>query len=72
MKRLMQFVLFATALGCQSEQGSLTYRKPGRADDPCYSIEEQRARGRERLAVIEDVGALAPKVYVDRPSPTGG
>jgi hypothetical protein len=71
MKRLMLFVLIATAAGCQSDRLGLGYRQPGRVDDPMYSIEEQQRRGRERLAVVEDRDALAPKVYVDRPGVTG-
>jgi hypothetical protein len=71
MKPVLLFALFATVAGCQSNAGGLAYRQPGRADDPRYSIEEQERRGRERLAVIEDRDSLAPKVYVDRPGPTG-
>jgi hypothetical protein len=71
MKRVLLFVLFATAAGCQSDRGGLAYRQSDRADDPRYSIEEQQRRGRERLAVVEDADGLAPKVFVDRPGVTG-
>ncbi|MFL5327801.1 MAG: hypothetical protein ACJ8C4_02715 [Gemmataceae bacterium] len=63
--------LVLLAAGCQSEKGSLFYRKPDRPDDPMYSIEEQQRRGRERLSTIEDAGDLAPKAYIDRPGTLG-
>ncbi len=71
MKRILLFALFATATGCQSDGGGLTYRNSDRADDPRYSIEEQQRRGRERLAVVEDADGLAPKAFVDRPGVMG-
>jgi hypothetical protein len=35
------------------------------------SIEEQKARGRQRYSYVEDKSSLAPPTYVDRPSPVG-
>lgn len=67
MKGFYFLVLIVMSAGCQSSGGGLTYRQSDRADDPRYSIEEQQRRGRERLALVEDIGSLAPKVYVDRP-----
>jgi len=61
-------VLFALA-GCRSTNGSLGYQRPSRVDDPMLSIEEQRARGRQRYSYIED-DRLSPKAFVDRPDPS--
>lgn len=71
MKRPLLIAALLIAVGCQSDKGSLFYRKPGRADDPMLSIEEQERRGRERLSNVEDNGDLTPKVYIDRPGTTG-
>jgi hypothetical protein len=38
---------------------------------PLYSIDEQQARGRERLSITEDDFRIGPKGYIDRPSPIG-
>ncbi|MBX7103105.1 MAG: hypothetical protein K1X57_03440 [Gemmataceae bacterium] len=70
MRTTLLVALIFASVGCQSQQGGLLYRQAGRADDPRYSIEEQKRRGRERLAVVEDTG-LSPKTYVDRPGVTG-
>lgn len=57
--------------GCKSTTGPLGYHKPDRVDDPMLSIEEQKARGRQRYSYIEDKSSLAPPTYLDRPSPVG-
>ena len=62
-------LLFLT--GCQNTVGPLGYRRPDRVDDPMLSIEEQKARGRQRYSYVEDKSSLAPPTYVDRPSPVG-
>ena len=69
MRRLCLFTLLFVAAGCRNDSGSLGYRQPGRADDPMLSIDEQKARGRERYSYIED-DRLSPKTGVDRPDPT--
>lgn len=71
MLRILLFGAIMTAAGCQSSRGDLLYRQSGQADDPRYSIAEQERRGRARLSVIEDDVSIGPKVYVDRPNPTG-
>ncbi len=38
-------------IGCQTVVGPFGYRRPLRVDDPNYSIAEQEARGRDRLAL---------------------
>jgi len=43
----------------------------GRSDAPGYTIAEQEARGRQRLAITEDDLRIGPKGYIDRVSPTG-
>ncbi len=69
LRRLVVLGLLALA-GCQSTRGPLGYERSGRADDPMLSIQEQKARGRERYAYVED-DRLAPRTYVDRPDPVG-
>jgi hypothetical protein len=69
--RLCLFGLLLALAGCQSNPGSLGYRKPNRVDDPMLSIGEQQSRGRERYSYIED-DRLSPKMGVDRPDPTYG
>jgi hypothetical protein len=65
--------LFLT--GCCNVVGPLDYRTPQRPDDPCVSIPEQEVRGRDRLPLWDEstvkMKNLAPRTYVDRPSPTG-
>lgn len=46
-------------------------RNSGRVDAPGYSIDEQKVRGRERLAIPEDDFRIGPKGFIDRPSPIG-
>lgn len=66
------FVLGLIALtGCNRFSGPVETRQMGRADAPGYTIDEQKKRGRERLAVSEDDYRIGPKGYIDRPSPTG-
>jgi hypothetical protein len=66
------FALLTAALpACARYSGPLETRRMGRADAPGYTIDEQKARGRERLAIPEDDITVGPKMYIDRPSPTG-
>jgi hypothetical protein len=67
--RLCLLGLLALA-SCKSTPGPVGYGRPNRVDDPMLSIEEQKARGRERYSYIED-DRLTPRTYVDRPDPLG-
>lgn len=69
-RRLLVLCVIALA-GCDRFSGPLETRQMGRADAPGYDIEEQKKRGRERLAIPEDDFRIGPKGYIDRPSPTG-
>jgi hypothetical protein len=76
MRRL--FLLAVVCLtGCGGNVvGPLQHRKPERVDDPCLTVPEQEARGRDRLAIPSDYPAgdpayLTPNLYIDRPGPTG-
>ena len=72
MRRLLLFVgTLLVAAGCSRFAGPLAVRQMGRADAPGYTIAEQQQRGRERLAIAEDDIRIGPKMYADRPSPTG-
>jgi hypothetical protein len=62
MRRLSLFGLLLVA-GCQNVVGPLQCRQPLRIDDPCVSIYEQKRRGRDRLALPDDTGAVAPRVF---------
>jgi hypothetical protein len=62
LRRVLTAALIAAA-GCQSQGGGLLYRQPDRADDPRFSIAEQQRRTRERYALLEANGNLAPKPY---------
>lgn len=69
--RLLVLVVIALA-GCNRFTGPAeTREKVGRVDAPGYSINEQKVRGRERLAISEDDYRIGPKGFIDRPSPTG-
>jgi hypothetical protein len=72
-RRLLVLAVFAVTglAGCNRFTGPLETRQLGRADAPGYTIEEQKKRGRERLAITEDDYRIGPKGYIDRPSPTG-
>lgn len=61
--RRFVIAVLLVAAGCQSQGGGLLYRQQDRADDPRYSIAEQQRRTRERLALLEANGNLAPKPY---------
>ncbi len=82
MRRRLLLLLAVIALaGCNRFTGPLETRQMGRADPmelgpdgerrPIFSIDEQKLRGRERLAITEDDPSIGPKGYIDRPSPIG-
>ncbi|GIW80884.1 MAG: hypothetical protein KatS3mg105_2691 [Gemmatales bacterium] len=70
MKRMLLLGVLLLA-GCQNVVGPFQRREPKRIDDPLLTIEEQRVRGRDRLALPEDRTGLAPNTYMDRPDPHG-
>lgn len=72
-RKWLLLVAAAVSIGCGCTRfaGPLAVRRLGRADAPGYTIPEQEARGRERLAVTEDDWRIGPKAYIDRVSPTG-
>jgi hypothetical protein len=57
--------------GCQNTIGPLVNRNRPRPDDPYYSIEEQRQRGRDRYARPDDTYAVGPKTGIETYGPTG-
>jgi hypothetical protein len=77
--RRLTLCLLLLLVGCQNTSGPFA-KKPGRADDPFYSIPEQEKRGRSQYTYPEDrygpdpvsfSGGLLPPTFSDRPSPTG-
>jgi hypothetical protein len=75
MTRLALFGLILTAAGCTRYEGPLEVyeknRRGDRADLPGYTIEEQKARARERLTTFEDDRERYPTSQVDRPGGVG-
>ena len=75
-RSLLLACLVVSSLGCTRFAGPIAVRHMGRPDALApdgtrYTIEEQKRRGRERLALPEDDIRVGPKLYADRPSPTG-
>ncbi len=78
-KLLLLSVLAVFAMvGCGGRfSGPVETRHMGRVDPkdvygrPLFTIDEQKLRGRERLAVSEDDFRIGPNLYSNRPSPTG-
>ena len=54
MRRRMLLLAVLALTGCNRFAGPLESRQQGRADAPGYNIDEQKVRGRERLAIPED------------------
>lgn len=76
MRRRLIVLSLLMCVGCNRFSGPLETRQlgavDGRAPDGSrYSLDEQKKRGRERLAVSEDDFRIGPKGYIDRPSPIG-
>ncbi|MBY0456497.1 MAG: hypothetical protein K2V38_04110 [Gemmataceae bacterium] len=76
MRRLVLLVLLLASVGCNRYAGPRETRQMGPADGRApdgtrYTIEEQKVRGRERLAITEDDFRIGPNGYIDRPSPIG-
>jgi hypothetical protein len=70
----MRHLWIAAALltvGCGTVVGPFENRKPQRVDDPHYTIPEQEARGRDRLALPDQSKNVAPGSYGDFPIPNG-
>jgi len=68
---LLGLIAILGTTGCRNIAGPFEARNKSRADLPGYSIEEQKRRGRDRLATFEDDRSVGPSGYIDRPSPTG-
>ncbi len=75
MTRLLLLVGILTAVGCTRYEGPLEVygknRRGDHADLPGYTIEEQKARARERLTTFEDDRERYPTSQVDRPGGIG-
>lgn len=71
MRRRLFVLGLIVLTGCNRFSGPLETRQLPRADSPGYTIDEQKKRGRERMAISEDDYRIGPKGYIDRPSPTG-
>jgi hypothetical protein len=57
MRKILLLGCLLLLTGCQNVAGPFAARPGGRVDDPRLSIEEQKARGRDRLALpVENNG----------------
>lgn len=68
-RTLLLGVLFLA--GCQNIVGPFQPRSPERIDDPLLTINEQRMRGRDRLALPDDSPAVGPTTGLEVPSSLG-
>lgn len=75
MTRLGLIGLILAVAGCTRYEGPLEVynknRSGDRADRPGYTIDEQKARARERLTTMEDNPERFPSAGVDRPGGVG-
>lgn len=70
MRRWMLLGMLVLA-GCQNTVGPLVNRNRAKPDDPYFSIEEQKRRGRDRYSLPDDSYSAGPRTGVDRYGPTG-
>jgi hypothetical protein len=71
MRRLPLLVVLLV-MGCSSTTVKNPFSKPAsRPDDPIYSLEEQKKRGRDAYSLPEDDPKLYPNAYISRNGPTG-
>jgi len=72
MRRIAIVLVLTVLAGCKSVTGPFDSRRArDRADDPLFTIDEQKRRGAERLAIPEDDTRVAPNTYSSRPTPSG-
>jgi hypothetical protein len=72
MRRLPAVLLLLALTGCSGTSVRGPFSRPNsRPDDPIYSLEEQKARGREAYSLPEDDSRYAPNAYINRYGPTG-
>ena len=75
MTRLLLLLPLLALVGCTRYAGPREVyeknRRGDRADAPGYTIDEQKARARERLSLIEDDRERGPSGFVDRPGGIG-
>lgn len=67
MHRFILLGALVLTAGCQSVVGPFQSRQPERVDDPRFTIAEQQRRGRDRLALPDDTGAVGPPAGILRP-----
>jgi hypothetical protein len=68
MRRLSLLGILLLA-GCHNIQGPFQPKPPLRVDDPHISIEEQKRRGRDQLALPDESTKVGPSTGIE-PSPT--
>jgi hypothetical protein len=72
MRRAAIVLILSVLAGCKSVSGPFSpQRQRDRPDDPLFTIEEQKRRGAERLAIPEDDRNISPPGLFSRPSPSG-
>jgi hypothetical protein len=71
MLRRMMLMTLVAAVGCQNTSGPLQNRFRPRPDDPAYTVEEQKRRGRDRYPLPDDSPQIAPRTGISTYGPTG-
>jgi hypothetical protein len=71
MSRMMLLLGLVMLAGCQSTSGPREVRNRPRPDNPYYTIEEQKRRGRDRYALPDDSPAVGPRTGISGYGPTG-
>ncbi len=54
--------------GCQGTVGPFNRTPKDRIDNPCLTLDEQRERARDRLAVPDTTSATGPRTYAEIPN----
>jgi hypothetical protein len=68
MRRIVLLAALLLLIGCQGVVGPRQrFCEPKVIDNPCLSIEEQKARGREYLALPEQSWDVAPRTFAEQP-----
>lgn len=71
MVRRMMLLGLLAAVGCQNTVGPLQNRFRPRPDNPAYTVEEQKRRGRDRYPLPDDSPQIAPRTGISAYGPTG-
>lgn len=72
MRRVFLMAAFLGLAGCQGIEGPFQRAsRPIPIDDPRLPLDEQEARGRERLAYPDDSEPVGPRTFTEPPAVGG-